>query len=124
MGAPDGLRACAGPWVIREQVGRFETSCLKRGHDPLLIASGAANDEGAAVLSLLDVQARVVVVVGWADAPEAVVAFLVAIHGLKDLHYRFHALSFRAPPGRTTNTTWPYPKFSTVAAAPQAWRSR
>src|SRR5215218_5919023 len=100
MGAPGGLRACAGPWVIREQVGRFETSCLKRGHDPLLIASGAAN------------------------APEAVVAFLVAIHGLKDLHYRFHALSFRAPPGRTTNTTWPYPKFSTAAAAPQAWRSR
>src|SRR5215208_6945674 len=101
MGAPDGLRACAGPWVVREQVGRFETSCFKRGHDPLLIASCAADDEGTAVVALLDVQDRVVVVVGWADAPEAVVAFLVAIHDLKNLlHRRLHALSHPAAPGR------------------------
>src|SRR5829696_858296 len=105
VGASGGLRACAGSRVAGEQVGRFETSCFERGHNPLLIASCATDDEGAAVVALLDVQAWVVVVVGWADAPEAVVAFLVAIHSPKDLlHRRLHAASLPAAPGRMMST--------------------
>jgi len=52
-----------------------------------LIAPGAANDEGAAVVAFLDVQARCVVLVGGAEGPEAVPTLLDAFDVLeKPIH--------------------------------------
>jgi hypothetical protein len=90
--------------AVGEQLVPGYVTLLQGIEDPLLVAPCPADHEDLAVLSLLDVQARVVVVVGWADSPEAVVTFLVAIHDREDLFHRPHALSLSAPPGRAIKT--------------------
>jgi hypothetical protein len=58
-----------------------------------LIAPGAADHERAAVVTLLDVEAWVMVLVGRAERPKAVTPLLNALDVLKDLINGAHGRS-------------------------------